>query len=244
MRLAASGALQADVRVWHAHTDCLAGDDDRTSRALGWLTPAERDRYARYRFDPDRAMFLLGRVMAKHLVGDALGVGPTAWTWREAARGRPEVDGETDVTFNLAHSAGVVVCAVRHGGHIGVDVEDRHRRELDKRLVARFCAQPEVDDITANGAWSDRFLEYWTLKESYLKARGVGIGVPLAEVCFDLRGSSPTVSFSGSLTGTDARWAFALRALSPRHIVAVAASVEDNAHPTYTFEPLPESSLP
>jgi phosphopantetheinyl transferase len=53
-----------------------------------------------------------------------------------------------------------------------VDVEDRARAALDRNLVARYCSPAERAEIDAHGeaGWQDRFLQYWTLKEAYLKA--------------------------------------------------------------------------
>src|SRR5262245_50078325 len=121
-------ANRDDVRVWHADVADAWREGDRVARAMSWLAPHERERYARYRFSIDRDMFLLGRVMARLLVGRALGVEPLAWTWRDGPRGRPEIaDPPARAHFNLAHSTGVVVCAVAADRPVGVDVEDRGR---------------------------------------------------------------------------------------------------------------------
>jgi 4'-phosphopantetheinyl transferase len=79
-----------------------------------------------------------------------------------------------------------------------------------------------VADIErARDRWRARFLTYWTLKEAYLKARGLGISVPLADICFVL--DPPIhVGFVGALAGTDTNWSFHLLDPTPRHLVAVA----------------------
>ena len=149
------------VRVWHATVDELSVRGVAAeSRALDVLRPAERERYARYRHDADRRMFLIGRVMARAIVAAALGVSPQGWPWREGTRGRPEVDqADCPVSFNLAHSAGLVVCALSRLGPVGVDVEHRARTPLARALVARCCADDEAADIEAHGdAWPDHFL--------------------------------------------------------------------------------------
>src|SRR5690554_3379079 len=157
------------VRVWHAHVDDVFDGPGRLARAVARLRPAEQARYARFRHDVDRRMFLLGRVMARAAVGDALGLDPHDWPWREGERGRPE----------------------------------------------------EAADVETHGdQWRDRFLQYWTLKESYLKAVGLGISVPLDEVCFRIDGE-PRSCFRGSLAGADAGWAFDLTTLGSTHYLAV-----------------------
>lgn len=234
------------VCVWHATVDTfLARGDDARARALALLRPVERERHARFRHDDDRHMFLIGRVMARAIVADAIDEAPHDWPWREGPRGRPEVDrADCPVSFNLAHSAGLVVCARSTPGPVGVDVEHRSRTPLEHALVARCCSDDEAADVNARGdGWGDHFLKYWTLKESYLKATGLGISVHLPDVRFRLEGG-PSAAFAGSLAGADAGWTFDLRATAPHHYVAVATSTPDGTRPTVTHLPFPERWWP
>lgn len=241
----ASCPAPALVRVWHAHVDVLARDSARRDRAVRWLDERGRARYARYRHDEDREMFLLGRVMARTLVGRTMGRPPDAWRWHEGPRGRPEVaEPNATVRFNLAHSAGLVACVLADGRDVGVDLEDRARRPLDPQVVRRYCAPAEVADIDAqgDGGWHDRFLTYWTLKEAYLKARGLGIALPLAEIALSL-GPSPAIGFLHSLAGADARWAFHVSAPTPRHLLAAAAHTGPGPV-AFDVRPFPDDWLP
>ena len=216
----------SEIGAYVGRTDAFATDAARIERALAWMTDAERDRYARFRHDRDRWMFALGREMARTLVGDVLGVAPDAWTWREGPHGRPEIasPGE-DLHFNLSHSAGVVICVLGRGRAIGVDVEDLKRRAPDPAIVARYCSPDEAEDVSAQGDdWPDRFLTYWTLKEAYLKACGLGISVHLRDLWFSLESGQPRIGFSGALASTDGRWRFQVLRPTSRHLVAVAAS--------------------
>jgi 4'-phosphopantetheinyl transferase len=234
-----------EVQAWYAGTHAFAGDPARISRWLARLRPEERRRYDQLRLPADRSMFLLGRAMARVLVGRALELSPADWTWSEGPRGRPQIaDPVTTLRFNLAHSAGLVVCGLATGRDVGVDVEDLDRRQADPAVIRRYCSPAEADDILGRGdAWHERFLEYWTLKEAYLKARGLGIAVPLADVSFSLEPEPIRIEFLGRLTGTDARWAFHLTRATDRHVVAVAADAADGARPAIRFEELAARAL-
>lgn len=232
------GRLQAaDVRVYIADVASFAADSGRQSRILGWMTPAELARHARYRHDTDRLMFALGREMARVLVGAELGVDPAAWAWREGPHGRPEIDSpSTNLHFNLSHSAGLVLCALGRGRAVGVDVEDLARRAPDPAIVPRYCSPAEADDVRSRGdRWRDRFLIYWTLKEAYLKARGLGISVPLADISFHVDDAGIRIRFERSLAGTDDRWAFHLWQPTPRHLAAIAAEAPGGAPPAFSL---------
>ena len=179
-------------------------------------------------------MFGLGREMARTLVADALGIAPEDWTWREGPHGRPEIASPvTDLHFNLSHSAGIVICALAHGS-VGVDIEDLSRRPPDPAIVDRYCAPAEAADVRSRGAdWPSRFLTYWTLKEAYLKARGLGIAVPLADISFsvDATCAAASIAFRESLAGTNDRWAFHLTRIDPHHLAAVAVEAGDGRVP-------------
>jgi 4'-phosphopantetheinyl transferase len=226
-----------EVHVWRLDVGALA-DAEVTARAITALDDADLQRYARYREDRDRLMFLGGRVMARAVVAGALAVRPDEWQWREGPHGRPEIAApETPVRFNIAHSGGVVVCAVSCGREVGVDVEDRGRRPVDSRVIRRYLAPEEAADVEARGAaWHDRFLMYWTLKESYLKALGLGISVPLEEIRFTIE-PEIRISFRGSLADSSTDWTFRLLPQTPRHYTAVAASGAAPRVIERTFEP-------
>jgi 4'-phosphopantetheinyl transferase len=234
-----------DPRAWYAFTSDLSSAA-AIDQALTWLSDLERARHARFHEDDDRRMFLLGRVMARTLVGAALNLSPTAWQWREGAHGRPEVADHAEVRFNIGHSAGMVACAVASGHDIGIDVEDLQRHRVDPAVVRRYCSPAEVADVEASGpGWHDRFLQYWTLKEAYLKARGLGISVPLREISFRIHegqegseGHEASIAFEGSLRGSDDRWAFLLTRPTERHLVAVAVSTANGTPPPPSIERL------
>jgi 4'-phosphopantetheinyl transferase len=139
-----------------------------------------------------------------------------------------------------------VACAIALDREVGVDVEDLDRNATDPGIVARYCTPREAEVVNApTDGWRGRFLEYWTLKEAYLKARGLGIALPLSELGFARTTDGIRADFVGSLAGTDDRWAFHLTHITGRHLIAVAAP----HHPTVleaapVIAPLPLSLLP
>lgn len=226
----------SQVRVFVADAHAPGADPNRLAQSLAWMTALERARAARFRHDRDREMFTLGRFMARTLVGGSLGIAPGDWTWREGPHGRPEIDRPaTDLRFNLSHSGGLVVCVLARGRQVGVDVEHCARQATDWSLVERVCAPSEVRDIRAHGdRWRDRFLTHWTLKESYLKARGLGLTVHLADIVFTLQDDDARIGFAGSLAGTDDRWAFHRWQPGDGFLAAVAVEARHGRPPMFS----------
>ena len=113
------------------------------------------------------------------------------------------------------------MCLVSGGREVGADVEslDRAGRWVD--LADRYFAPREAAALkrVAPPDRPMRFLEYWTLKESYIKARGLGLAIPLADFSFDLPARSPgdiTIRFTPAIDDDSARWQFSLERLGLR----------------------------
>ena len=200
------------------------------------LPADERERFHRYRHPLTAHQFLVGRLMIRRWLEAVSGTPAAEWRLVEGTRGRPAIAHPASPwSFNLAHSGGIVACALSLVPDVGVDVEHLDRRPMERDLIRRYCSAKEVADIEQQpeDERSRRFLTYWTLKEAYLKARGLGISVQLADLDFSLDAPHPTIAFRGSLEGTDPAWAFALFQPTPRCLLSVAAP-----HPGGTPRPV------
>lgn len=99
------------------------------------------------------------------------------------------------VDFNLSHSGEWVACAVGLHCQLGVDIESPRRRRSYRALAAEYFAESESRQLAElpEEQCRQRFYELWTLKESYLKTRKLGISakelgtgfVPVAELEVD-----------------------------------------------------------
>jgi 4'-phosphopantetheinyl transferase len=205
------------------------------ARSVLTLPAGERERFHRYRHALSANQFIAGRLLIRRWLQAVTGTPAADWQLVEGPRGRPAIDSPASPwSFNLAHSGGIVACALSLVPDIGVDVEHLDRRPMARDLIRRFCSAAEIADIERQSGEgrTRRFLTYWTLKEAYLKARGLGITVQLADLEFSLDGRHPTVAFRSSLEGTDPAWAFALFQPTPRCLLSVAAP-----HPGHTPRP-------
>jgi 4'-phosphopantetheinyl transferase len=181
----------AGVDIWFARTDRLE-DPDLLQRFDGLISPDERVRHDRFVFAADRRLFLQTRGMVRTMLSRYTGVPPESCTFDVAPGGRPSLSGAAaaaGIDFNVSHTRGLIALAVasnvratdEHGlTRIGIDVEGIERPWLEG-VPDRFFAPAEAAALEAlpPAARQVRFYEYWTVKEAYLKARGLGLALPL-----------------------------------------------------------------
>ena len=215
------------VHVWTAPTE-KAGSDAQV-RYYATLVPAdELSRAERFVHHDDRMRFLLARAMARAMLSRYVPVAPQDWRFRIEPYGRPELTehppGVPDLRFNVSHTKGLVACAVTVGREVGVDVEFIHR-ELTYQVPERFFSSQEVADLRAlpRRQQPQVFFDYWTLKESYIKARGLGLALPLGQFTFLLPpGRAPVICFAPELHDDPESWQFAQFWPTRDHRMAVA----------------------
>jgi 4'-phosphopantetheinyl transferase len=180
------------------------------ARALALLDDAERARLARFHFERDRRVALASRALQRRALSQVTGIAADALAFVTTAHGRPELGRPegTDVRFNVSNTIGLVVCAVTRSREIGVDVEPE-RSDAPVEIVESHFAPVERRALLAlpEAARPERFVILWTLKEAYLKARGVGLGLPLDRFWFHVDGDdSPRLEIGPELGDRPERW--------------------------------------
>ena len=117
-----------------------------------------------------RAEHLAGRALLRVALQDWTGRPVRSHALRIAESGRPECVGGPELS--VAHSRGVVLCALAPAGRIGIDVElPVPGRGIDG-IAERYFS---VDERHWVGSRPERFYRLWVLKEAYLKALGLGL---------------------------------------------------------------------
>ena len=107
--------------------------------------------------------------------------------------------------------------------------DDAKQRRGGLLAVAhRYFSPPEVEALRAlpENEQLDRFFLYWTLKESYIKARGMGLAIPLSQFSFAIA-SDISIAFAPKLDDDPDSWQFTAMSFGRRH--ALAASMRRGA---------------
>lgn len=187
---------------------------------LALVSDERRQQAARYVHQADAHRSVMGEVLARVTLGKLTGAIPGDLSFIRNTYGKPSLISHPNLPFNVSHSGDWV--AVISGGQdpLGVDVEQIS--PIDMTIAERFFSPVESRNLAAAPAEQqlETFYQLWTLKESYIKAIGMGLSMPLD-------------SFS-MLRGMDGFWhcpeAPTYRFLSQRlddgHMLAAACSVE------------------
>ena len=167
----------AGVTLWWAS---LAASDDEFARVSAWLAPQEHARAARYGRESLRRRYIIGRASLRWVLSRSLGVSPAAVPIVRGARGRPQLERQSALDFNISHTEGMALIGIAQGSRIGVDVEHAEREVNADGLARKFLVASEQATIRSldETARRMRFLRYWTCKEAMSKATGDGLAAP------------------------------------------------------------------
>jgi 4'-phosphopantetheinyl transferase len=213
---------------------CLGRPDEfappaATTEALALLPADERDHVARFRFERDRTMALASRALQRRALSDCCDVAPAAWRFVRDANGRPHVTapaGAPPLAWNASNTRGLVGCAVAadrgRTRALGLDLEPWRDDAPAELIEACFTARERAALAALPASYqARRFVELWTLKEAYIKARGLGLDLPLELITVELDHGPPRLVLDPELGDDAARWQLAGWSPTPDHAAAV-----------------------
>ncbi len=182
------------IHVWRAS---LAVDAARERALLSSLSEDERERADRRQHARARRELIVSRGVLRELLAASLDCSPESLAFGYGDKDKPYLLGPRRLSFNVSHSGDVLVNAIALDGELGIDVERiRCISDLDA-IARRFFSHHEQRALAALPT-SDRplgFYRCWTRKEAFIKARGMGLSLPLAQ--FDV-----TIDAQASLIAT------------------------------------------
>lgn len=141
---------------------------------------------------------LADKILA-HGFQEQFGVTFTRELVKMGVHGKPYWAGADQIYFNISNTKGAVVCALSEQ-EVGIDVECKRKTSIS--LLRKCCEDTELRyilgkeyDSSQKEAFEmeimqERFVQLWTLKESYLKMTGEGMYFPIRDVVFSIEQSA------------------------------------------------------
>ncbi len=190
-----------EIHIWMTWPDEITDISLLSSYEL-ILTQEERQRCQRFLREKDRKMALITRAFSRDVLSRYLNIQPQEVRFTVDGNQKPQLlEPSLPLSFNLSHTQGLIICSVILHADIGCDVELIKRQNAFMEIAKRYFAACEINDLKAMPAdiQQKRFFEYWTLKESYLKALGDGLNRPLNDCSFHIGQKSADLFYNSNI---------------------------------------------
>ena len=240
--------------VWVGLSRCSSITHEQSESYGRLLSSAELARNQRYRFARDRHRDLVARALLRSALGRLLDTRPEDVEFEIGAKGKPHLKDKLEPQraidqpalpfFNLSHSADWVVLAVANFP-VGIDIEFTQRKNNVLAIARNYFFGREVEQLFSLpfDQQRERFFDYWTLQEAYMKARGEGIALGLSNFGFQLCDSGRiSLYLSSSIDDTPADWKFSCLTPELDYRLSIAAKTPADLRPIFQ-EVIPLVSL-
>lgn len=181
------------VDIWQVN---LQLSEAQRQRAESILSATEWEKTSQRRSDL-ATLAIASRFYCRHLLASYTQQTPQQIDIISGAKGKPQLNSDLNIQFNVAHKRDIALVAVSTGQILGIDIEHkRQRRFID--LAQRYFADDEIAlmQSLALETQADAFYAIWTQKEAFIKAHGKSI-------FSDLRKFSVSASNNGGLLRWD-----------------------------------------
>lgn len=199
-----------DVHIWSV--DIARVNPALISSYRAIMSAEELERNQRYRFEKNRFSDCVTRALARDVLSKYADRSPESWSFSKGEHGKPELtNSPVPLRFNLSHTSHHVVCVVTPIYDVGIDIEHTARKNDVLAIADRYFSEQEVTDLFELPVerQADRFFDYWTLKEAYMKASGEGISLGLGNFSFHFDESKAArISFGEKIIDNPDSWSF------------------------------------
>jgi 4'-phosphopantetheinyl transferase len=196
------------------------------------LSNDERDRGERFRYPHDRLRYLLTRILTRCVLSGYTGISPEFLLFSCNPYGKPDIANELSkragISFNVSHTPNLIVLAVSNNGALGIDVENFRFRRAPLEIANNTFSSDEATELRSliGEGRNIRFFQYWTLKESYIKARGMGLSIPLDLFSFAFAGDRINLHLKSKLCDSASHWKFWQLKLKDDYLISVCSQQE------------------
>ncbi len=146
------------------------------------IEPYKRNDISRMRLPEHRTRKLFSELLIRHIIMKRTHMENHELSFVKNEFGKPFLEFVDGVYFNISHSGTWIVAAL-DDRPVGTDVE--HVQPIDFDICTQFFSHDENDDLMEKEDKLSYFFTLWTLKESFIKFIGKGLGIPLN--CFSIK---------------------------------------------------------
>ncbi len=165
------------VDIWSVPTRTTEQILDRLRQNL---SSDEEERAVRFHKVEDQQSFIASRGILRTMLSSYLHVPPNNLIFRYGKKGKPALENDSKLHFNLAHAGGKAIFAFGDDD-LGVDIEFIKPWQDWQKISVRFFSQREAEELFKSDPATQLsdFFACWARKEAYIKAIGEGMAVGL-----------------------------------------------------------------
>ena len=146
------------------------------------ISEAKQERIKTAKRAETKASLLAGELLVRAALKNALDLENVKIAVDD--HGKPYLPEHPEVHFNLSHSANIAVCTVSDVP-CGVDIEQISKPHEVMAMANRFLSVKEHAAVLMSPNPNEAFCRLWSLRESYVKMRGVGFEIGLSTLKCD-----------------------------------------------------------
>lgn len=164
--------MQREIHIW-----CIRWKDILPfwEKNQSIMSLEEIEKSGRYHFFDDRMRYSAGKIITRLLLMQYLQEEKiNFFTSRLGKPYHKEIAGKLNVDFNISHSGQIVIAAFSKNMEIGVDVQEIIKCPEYLEIAKNFFTIEEAANIEKEYDIKI-FYQYWSAKEAYLKALGLGL---------------------------------------------------------------------
>ncbi|MDF2503344.1 4'-phosphopantetheinyl transferase superfamily protein [Clostridium sp.] len=143
-----------------------------------YVSEEKSQRLSKFKITDDKKRGVLGELLVRYLICDNLKIKNNEINFTNNKYGKPFIKDYIGLEYNISHSNQLVVCAVGDYG-VGIDIEYIKNVELGAANYLFAKHEYEVFNSLPEHKKLEYFYSVWTLKESFIKAKGLGLSIPM-----------------------------------------------------------------
>jgi 4'-phosphopantetheinyl transferase len=166
------------IDVWH---DSLTTDYAQYLQDWRVLDSHEKMRAEKFKTPQLQQRYVAAHGRLRHTLAQYLSVSPESIRIENAAQGKPHLVDYPELAFNLSHTGDSLLIAVAKNCQLGVDIEQCKPRDNLAAFVQKCFSVEEATywHQLPEAEQNCQFYQFWTRKEAFVKATGLGIALGL-----------------------------------------------------------------
>ena len=219
--------LATQAHIWFCHPSEFDNSYE-LDLAKNWLSKEELKKYQKIFYKEDRIQYLVSHVMLRRVLSEYIDLHPKLWQYDSNSYGKPFISYKhkiINLQFNLSHTRRLIALIITQKENCGIDIE--LIRPLNDyfniaRLVFSQNERITMSKINNNDVLKNYFFSLWTLKEAYIKARGIGLSLDLKKISFSFgKNKSINLFIESELHDHSDSWQIDLFPVNPDHMCGV-----------------------